>query len=63
MSKAKFKLKDDDSLDVQLSGDEIEEIVPDADMRFSLVILRNGEKHFVEGTEQQIRDTLSGLPS
>ncbi|MCF0069381.1 hypothetical protein LZD49_02800 [Dyadobacter sp. CY261] len=61
MSKGIFKVKDEDSLTVEFSGDEIDEIVPDADMRFSLVILRNGEKHFVEGTEQEIRDALSDL--
>ncbi|MCE7039911.1 hypothetical protein [Dyadobacter sp. CY312] len=48
-----------DGVRIRLSLDEIVEIVPDADMRYSLVILKDGSKHFVTGTEQQIRRSLT----
>lgn len=53
----KFISKDD--VTIRLSVDEIVEIVPDADMRYSLVILKDGSKHFVTGTERQIRRSLT----
>ena len=54
----RFTTKDDASVTVQFSFDEIEEIVPDADMRFTLVVLKNGDKHFVCGTEMEIRKSF-----
>jgi hypothetical protein len=56
-----FNLKENDTEEIAISADEISEIVPDADFRFSLVILQNGEKHFICGTENQVREKL-GLP-
>lgn len=53
-----FKLKENDSEEIEISGDDIEEIVPDADFRFSLVILNNGDKHFICGTEKEVREQL-----
>jgi hypothetical protein len=55
-----FQLKDDETKEIRFSADEIEDIVPDADMRFSLVILTNGDKHFVCGTDRDIREKLDG---
>ncbi|MCF2444121.1 hypothetical protein L0657_09145 [Dyadobacter sp. CY345] len=57
---AKFKLKEDENSEIAINQSDIQEIVPDADFRFSLIILNNGDKHFVHGTEQEIRNTLSG---
>ncbi|MEO6286564.1 MAG: hypothetical protein ABIN80_04685 [Dyadobacter sp.] len=58
MKKSTFKMKDDPSQSVRFSLDEVEEIIPDADMRNTLVILKNGDKHFVQGTEDEIRGQL-----
>ncbi|WP_171037867.1 hypothetical protein [Dyadobacter luticola] len=54
-----FKIKDEEDT-VDFSAEEVEEIIPDADMRFSLVMLKNGDKHFVEGRESEIREQLFG---
>ncbi|MCE6987944.1 hypothetical protein [Dyadobacter sp. CY323] len=53
-----FKSKDDETVTYHFSLDEVEDIIPDADMRFSLVILKSGEKHFVWGLEKEIWDEL-----
>ncbi|SEJ00205.1 hypothetical protein SAMN04487995_2973 [Dyadobacter koreensis] len=53
-----FKLKDDDSSEITIRQSDIQEIVPDADFRFSLIILKNGDKHFVCGTDQEIKDSF-----
>ena len=53
-----FKLKEDESSEIRVFKDEVEEIIPDADFRFSLVILRNGDKHFVFGTKKEIEEEL-----
>jgi len=58
-NKRRFKTKEDQDVTVSFSMEEIEEIVPDADMRYSLVILKNGDKHFVCGTEMEIREELT----
>ncbi|MBE9463168.1 hypothetical protein ACFP1I_27795 [Dyadobacter subterraneus] len=55
---SKFKLKDNEEEEVEISKDEIEEIVPDADFRFSLVVLKTGEKHFVAGTKKDIQEAV-----
>ena len=55
---SKFKLKDNEEEEVEISRDEIEEIVPDADFRFSLVVTKSGDKHFVVGTEKDILEAL-----
>ena len=55
---AALKLKDDESSEILIHKNEVEEIVPDADFRFSLVILKNGDKHFVHGTKKEIREKL-----
>jgi hypothetical protein len=49
-----FTLKEDDSQEISIRPDEVAEIVPDADFRFCLLILKNEEKHFVTGTKQEI---------
>ncbi|MCE7060766.1 hypothetical protein [Dyadobacter sp. CY343] len=53
-----FKAKDDGS-DVLISAAEVAEIIPDADMRFCLVILKNEEKLFIQGTRADIREQLN----
>ncbi|WP_254561001.1 hypothetical protein [Dyadobacter diqingensis] len=53
-----FQSKDDDSVEISLSKSEIQEIIPDADFRFSLLILKSGDKHFVIGTESEIKEKL-----
>lgn len=59
MSKgALFKLKEDESSEIWIHKNEVEEIVPDADFRFSLIILKNGDKHFICGIEKEIREQL-----
>ena len=55
---SKFKLKEDDSSEITIQQNDIHEIVPDADFRFSLIILKNGDKHFVCGTDQDIKDSF-----
>jgi hypothetical protein len=55
-----FKTKEDETITVKFAADQVEEIIPDALMMFSLVTLKNGEKHFVRGTVQEIRDKLNG---
>ena len=56
---SKFKLKEDDTVEVEVSKNDIQEIVPDADFRFSLIILSSGEKYFVCGSEREIREKLN----
>jgi hypothetical protein len=56
---SKFKLKEDDSAEVEIFKEDVQEIVPDADFRFSLIILSSGEKHFVCGSEREIREELN----
>lgn len=58
-TKRNFKTKEDPELTVSFSMEDIKEIVPDADMRFSLVILTNGDKHFVCGSEPEIREAFA----
>ena len=53
-----FTLKEDESQEINIQPDEIEEIVPDADFRFCLLILKNDDKHFVTGTKQEIEAKL-----
>jgi len=57
-SEVTFALKEDETQEVVLLPDDIDEIVPDADFRFCLLILKNGEKHFVTGTKQEIEAKL-----
>lgn len=61
--KATFTLKEDESGEIVVSGEDIAEIVPDADFRFSLLILKNGDKHFVTGTKEEIEDKLEANES
>ena len=56
---SKFKLKEDDTIEVEISKNDIQEIVPDADFRFRLIILSSGEKYFVCGSEREIREELN----
>jgi hypothetical protein len=57
---ALFKLKEDESTEIEITSEEVEEIVPDADFRFSLLILKNGNKHFIYGTEAEVSQDLKG---
>ncbi|TDE15429.1 hypothetical protein [Dyadobacter psychrotolerans] len=59
LSARQFKLKEDESKQVSISQEEIDEIVPDADFRFSLIMLKNGDKHFVCGTKSDILQQFS----
>ncbi len=52
--KSRFQLKEDGAGTVDIARQEIQEIVPDADFRFSLIILKDGQKHFVCGTKEEI---------
>ncbi|WAC15379.1 hypothetical protein [Dyadobacter pollutisoli] len=54
-----FKLKEDESTEIEIFPEEVDEIVPDADFRFSLVILKNGDKHFIYGTENEVLEKLN----
>ena len=53
-----FKTKEDMSSEIKILKSEVQEIVPDADFRFSLVITKSGDKHFVIGTENDILKEL-----
>ncbi|MCF0065202.1 hypothetical protein MUK70_05940 [Dyadobacter chenwenxiniae] len=59
---ATFILKDDSS-EIVVRNEDIEEIVPDADFRFSLLILKSGDKHFVSGTKEEIEEKLEANAS
>lgn len=54
MPKGTFQLKEDDSQAVTIERDEVQEIIPDADFRFSLIMLKDGRKYFVCGTLEEI---------
>ncbi|MCE7064943.1 hypothetical protein [Dyadobacter sp. CY326] len=58
---ATFTLKEDDSQEIEIQARDVAEIVPDADFRFCLIVLKNEEKHFVAGTKQAIQEKL-GMP-
>jgi len=53
----KFKLKEDSS-EIEIFESQIEEILPDANALFSLIILKDGAKHFVYGTENEILESF-----
>ncbi|WP_353719974.1 hypothetical protein [Dyadobacter sp. 676] len=53
-TKAKFQLKEGQSETVRIAREDVQEIVPDADFRFSLIILKDGAKHFVCGTLEEV---------
>lgn len=55
---ATFRFKEDETSEITIQKDEIEEIIPDADFRFSLVIMKNGDKHFLCGTKKEILEEL-----
>lgn len=46
--------------DLRVSQEEIEEMVPDADFNFTLLILRDGRKVFVKGPVKEIEEKLAG---
>lgn len=52
-----FETKDDGA-EIEIHKNDVEEIIPDADMRFSLISLVNGEKYFVLGTEDEAWEKL-----
>ena len=58
---ATFTLKEDENEEIEISAQDVAELVPDADFRFCLIILKNEEKHFVAGTKQEVEAKL-GLP-
>jgi len=53
-----FRLKEDESAEILIQQEQVEEIIPDADFRFSLVIMKNGDKHFICGTKKEILEQL-----
>ncbi|WP_159467704.1 hypothetical protein [Dyadobacter sp. 3J3] len=55
---SKFKLKGNEEEEIEILQEQIKEIVPDADFRFSLIILESGEKHFVLGSKVEIYQEL-----
>lgn len=55
---SKFKLKDNEDEEVEIVKEQVEEIVPDADFRFSLIILKTDEKYFVLGSKSEICEEL-----
>ena len=55
----KFKSKEDESVEILINKADISEIVPDAIATFSLIILKDGSKHFVYGTEKEITSSFS----
>lgn len=59
MEKIELEVKEDGAAKLAVADEEILEMIPDADMRFTLLILKDGSKHFVKGTEQEIRNLLS----
>ena len=52
-----FQTKEDGS-EIEIYKNDVEEIIPDADMRFSLISLVNGEKYIVIGTEDEVWEKL-----
>ncbi|ACT92884.1 hypothetical protein [Dyadobacter fermentans] len=58
MSKGVFQLKEDDTQTVRIGRDEVQEIIPDADFRFSLIMLKDGRKYFVCGTLEEVDQTF-----
>lgn len=58
-SKSVFQLKEGDSETVSIARGDVEEIVPDADFRFSLIILKDGQKFFVCGTREELMSELN----
>jgi uncharacterized protein YlzI (FlbEa/FlbD family) len=54
---ALFHQKDDDS-EIRIEKNEVEEVIPDADFRFSLITLVDGHKYFVSGTEDEVWEKL-----
>lgn len=59
MEKIELEVKEDGAAKLSVADEEILEMIPDADMRFTLLILKDGSKHFVKGTEQEIRNLLA----
>lgn len=55
---SKFKLKDNEDEEVEILKEQVEEIVPDADFRFSLIILKTEDKYFVLGSKREICEEL-----
>ena len=61
--KVTFTLKEDEQGEIAVRSEDIAEIVPDADFRFSLLILKNGDKHFVCGTKEGIENKIGANAS
>lgn len=51
-------LDKDDDLEIRIEKHEVEEVIPDADFRFSLITLIDGRKFFVSGTEDEVWEKL-----
>ena len=61
--KVTFTSKEDEQGEIAVRSEDIAEIVPDADFRFSLLILKNGDKHFVCGTKEGIENKIGANAS
>lgn len=55
-TKTTFQLKEGQSETISIAREEVAEIIPDADFRFSLIILKDGQKHFVCGTMEEVNE-------
>lgn len=55
-TKTTFQLKEGQSETISIAREEVAEIIPDADFRFSLIILQDGQKHFVCGTIEEVNE-------
>ncbi|GGN03699.1 hypothetical protein GCM10010967_43150 [Dyadobacter beijingensis] len=58
MAQGIFQLKEDAAQTVTIEKSQVQEIIPDADFRFSLIILKDGNKHFVCGTMEEVTQEL-----
>lgn len=52
--KSVFQLKEDSSQTITVAWEDVREVVPDADFRFSLLILKDDRKIFVCGTKDEV---------
>ncbi|MGX5854390.1 hypothetical protein ACWKW6_12120 [Dyadobacter jiangsuensis] len=58
MGQGIFQLKENAEQTVNIEKRQVQEIIPDADFRFSLIILKDGSKHFVCGTMEEVTKEL-----
>jgi photosystem II stability/assembly factor-like uncharacterized protein len=59
MKEIDFESKEGGGLKISMVADQILEMIPDADMRYTLLITKDGGKHFVKGTQAEIQSRLT----